>query len=147
VPQKTKGYQMAKTKGRAFAIKISDGAAGYQFFGGLTGKSVTINNSMIDVTTGDEANPDAMAWREQLADLKTIDISGDLRVLGTAAEKRLVALSMADDPSDMFEVLHPSLGTFVGKFVLADLVLSEESATTASLSLQSDGPITYTAPA
>lgn len=138
---------MTKSIGRAFAIKISDGASGFQFFGGMTSKSLKINNSMVDVTTGDLENPENMAWREQLADLKTIDLSGDIRVKGDAAEKRLVVLAMADNPADSFTIVHPSLGTFVGVFNLVDLELGDDGGTTASLSLQSEGVVAYTAPA
>jgi len=138
---------MTQSIGRAFAIKISDGAGGFQFFAGMTGKSLSINISFVDVTVGDQANPANMSVREQLADTKSIDLSGDGRTMDDAAQRRLIAMAASDAPSDTFQISHPNLGEFEGVFVLTDLELGDDGATTFSVSLQSQGAIAYTAPA
>lgn len=137
---------MAKNKGRAFLLQISDGAAGFQGFAGLTGKSLSINNERIDVTTPDPTTPEGEHWRETLDGVKSVSLSGDGRTIGAAAELRLVSMAMSGDAVDDFRIVHPSLGTFEGSFSIS-LELGDDGGTTFSATLESTGPVTYTAPA
>ena len=50
---------MAKQLGRSFLLKVGDGAAPEVFtaLAGINSKSITINNSSVDVTTSDASSP------------------------------------------------------------------------------------------
>ncbi len=134
---------MAKQKGRAALIKISDGAVGFDAFGGMTAKSLSINGERIDATTPDATTPAGIMWRETLSGVKTVSMSGDITLVGDAAEARAVSLAMADDNTDDFEAIFPGVGTFAGRFSI-NLEFSGDGGLTASISLESEGPITFT---
>lgn len=136
---------MAKSKGRAFLLQISDGALGFQGFAGLTGKSLKINNERIDVTTPDATTPQGEHWRETLDGVKSVSLSGDGRTVGEAAELRLISIAMGEAATDTFRVIHPTLGTFEGEFSL-EVELGDDGGTTFAATMESTGPITYTAP-
>ncbi|MDE4059771.1 phage tail tube protein [Phaeobacter gallaeciensis] len=135
---------MAKQKGRAFLVKISDGAAGFTVFGGMTSKSLKINGERIDATTPDPTTPEGIMWRETLAGAKSVDASGDITLVGDAAEARAVTIAMGDPGTDDFEIVVPGVGTFAGTFSV-DLEFGDDGKATASISLASTGAVTFTA--
>lgn len=135
---------MAKQKGRAFLVKISDGVGGWDNFGGMTSKSLKINNERIDATTPDPATPEGEMWRETLAGAKSVDASGDITLVDDAAEARAVTVAMAAEPEDDFQIIVPSTGTFEGNFSV-DLEFGDDGKATASISLASNGKPTFTA--
>ncbi|HHX89260.1 MAG TPA: phage major tail protein, TP901-1 family, partial [Paracoccus sp.] len=59
---------MAKQKGRLMLVKIGDGESSEAFttLCGLRSKTMTINNSEIDVTTADCTTPGGPLWTEIL---------------------------------------------------------------------------------
>lgn len=135
---------MAKQKGRAMLLKISDGAAAFSSFAGLTSKSLEINNERIDVTTPDPVTPEGEMWRETLDGVKSVSVSGDGQLVEGANEARLVTIAMSAAAEEDFEVVVPGLGTFAGRFAVNVGYTGAEDMT-FSITLESTGKITFTA--
>ena len=140
---------MAKQLGRSLLIKIGDGAGSEAFtaIAGLNSKSITINNSAIDVTTPDATTPGGALWASSLNGLKSMSISGDGIFLDESAQEgRLNTIAMQADPVANFELVVPDFGTYSGEFRITSLEFGGETegTTTFSLSLESNGTVTYT---
>ena len=139
---------MAKQLGRSLLIKIGDGAGSEAFtaIAGLNSKSITINNSAIDVTTPDATTPGGALWASSLNGLKSMSISGDGIFLDESAQEgRLNTIAMQADPVANFELVVPDFGTYSGEFRVTSLEFGGETegAATFSLSLESNGTVTY----
>ena len=139
---------MAKQLGRSLLIKIGDGAGTEAFttIAGLNSKSITINNSSIDVTTPDSTTPGGALWASNLNGLKSVSISGDGIFLDESAQEgRLNSIATAADPVANFEIVVPDFGTYSGEFRVTSLEFGGETegATTFSLSLESNGTVAY----
>ena len=139
---------MAKQLGRTLLVKISDGAASEAFttIAGLNSKSITINNSAIDTTTPDATTPGGALWASSLNGLKSMSISGDGIFLDESAQEgRLNTIAMEANPVANFELVVPDFGTYSGEFRVTSLEFGGETegATTFSLSLESNGTVTY----
>lgn len=137
---------MAKQLGRALLVKIYDGVSAYDNLCGLNSKSITINNSAIDVTTPDCTTPGGALWTETLAGVKSVSVSGDGFFEDSTQEGTLAALALADDNTELFEIVVPGLGTYAGTFRLTsfDFGGETEGGVTYSLSLESTGAVTFT---
>lgn len=140
---------MAKQLGRAILVKIGDGEASEAFANlcGLNSKSLTINNSSIDVTTPDCTSPEGALFTETLAGLKNASVSGDGFFEDSAAEARMNTVAMAADNVANFEIVIPDFGTYAGAFRLSSVEYGGETegGVTYSLSLESTGAVTFTA--
>jgi TP901-1 family phage major tail protein len=141
---------MAKQLGRALLLKIGDGAGGEAFtaFAGMNSKTLTINNSAIDVTTPDAATPGGVLWAQSLNGLKAVSLSGDGIFLDEAAQEvRLNTIAMQADPVANFEIVVPDFGTYAGEFRVTSLDFGGETegAVTFSASMESNGVVTFTA--
>jgi TP901-1 family phage major tail protein len=138
---------MAKQLGRALLVKIDDGAGTKNNLCGLNSKSLTLNNSSIDVTTPDCTTPEGALWTETLAGLKNVSVSGDGFFEDSTAEARMNTVAMANDNSTSFEIVVPDFGTYAGTFRIASLEFGGETegGVTYSLSLESSGAVTFTA--
>ena len=139
---------MAKQLGRSLLIKIGDGAGSEAFttIAGLNSKSITINNSSIDVTTPDATTPGGALWASNLNGLKSVSISGDGIFLDESAQEgRLNTIAIAADPVANFQIVVPDFGTYSGEFRVTSLEFGGETegASTFSLSLESNGTIAY----
>ena len=139
---------MAKQLGRSLLVKIGDGAGSEAFtaIAGLNSKSITINNSAIDVTTPDATTPGGALWASNLNGLKSMSISGDGIFLDESAQEgRLNTIAMEANPVANFELVVPDFGTYSGEFRVTSLEFGGETegATTFSLSLESNGTVTY----
>jgi TP901-1 family phage major tail protein len=139
---------MAKQLGRSLLVKIGDGAGSEAFtsIAGLNSKSITINNSAIDVTTPDATTPSGALWAASLNGLKSMSVSGDGIFLDESAQEgRLNTIAMQADPVANFELVVPDFGTYSGSFRVTSLEFGGETegATTFSLSLESNGTIAY----
>lgn len=139
---------MAKQKGRLMLIKIGDGAQ-TEAFGdlcGLRSKTLTINNSEIDVTTADCANPGGPLWTEVLTGVKRVSVSGNGYFKDEATELRMNTVAMAADSIANFQIVVPAFGTFGGSFFLSSVEYGgeQEDGVTYSLSLASNGAVTFT---
>ena len=91
---------MAKQLGRSLLIKIGDAASPEVFsaLAGINSKTLTVNNSSIDVTTPDASSPGGALWSASLNGLKQVALSGDGVFLDETAEARLNTVAMAADP-------------------------------------------------
>jgi len=140
---------MAKQLGRALLVKIGDGEATESFNNlcGLNSKSLTINNSAIDVTTPDCTSPEGLLFTETLAGLKNISVSGDGFFEDSAAEARMNTVAMQNDNKANFEIVVPDFGTYAGAFRLTSVEFGGETegGVTYSISLESTGAVTFTA--
>jgi TP901-1 family phage major tail protein len=140
---------MAKQLGRALLVKIGDGEASETFSNlcGLNSKSITINNSSIDVTTPDCTTPAGALWTETLAGLKNVSVSGDGFFEDSTAEARMNSVAMGADNACNFQIVVPDFGTYAGSFRISsvDFGGQTEGGVTYSLSLESTGAVTFTA--
>jgi TP901-1 family phage major tail protein len=138
---------MAKQLGRALLVKIDDGAGTKNNLCGLNSKSLTLNNSSIDVTTPDCTTPEGALYTETLAGLKNVSVSGDGFFEDSTAEARMNTVAMANDNSTNFEIVVPHFGTYAGTFRIASLEFGGETegGVTYSISLESTGTVTFTA--
>lgn len=140
---------MAKQLGRALLVKIGDGEASETFANlcGLNSKSLTINNSSIDVTTPNCTDPGGALWTETLTGLKSVSVSGDGFFEDSTSEARMNSVAMSADNSCNFQIVVPDFGTYAGSFRIASLEFGGESegGVTYSVSLESNGEVTFTA--
>jgi TP901-1 family phage major tail protein len=141
---------MAKQLGRALLVKIGDAGSPTEAFAnlcGLNSKTMTINNSLIDVTTPDCTTPGGALWTESLGGLKSVSISGDGFFEDSASELRMNTVAMAADAKANFTVTVPAFGTYAGSFYLESLEFGGETegGVTYSLTLSSTGAVTFTA--
>ena len=138
---------MAKQLGRALLVKIDDGSGTKNNLCGLNSKSLTINNSSIDVTTPDCTSPEGALYTETLAGLKNVSVSGDGFFEDSTAEARMNTVAMAADNSTTFEVVVPDFGTYAGTFRITSVEFGGETegGVTYSLSLESSGAVTFSA--
>lgn len=141
---------MAKQLGRSLLLKIGDGAESEAFtaFAGMNSKSLTINNTAIDVTTPDAATPGGALWAQSLNGPKSVGLSGDGIFLDESAQEgRLNTIAMQADPVANFEIVVPDFGTYAGEFRVTSLDFGgdTEGAVTFSASLESNGAVTFTA--
>lgn len=140
---------MAKKLGRALLVKIGDGGGTEVFTNlcGLNSKTLTINNSSIDVTTPDCSSPGGALWTETLSGLKNVSVSGDGFFEDSASELRMNTVAMAADNICNFQIVVPDFGTYAGAFRIASLEFGGETegGVTYSVSLESTGAVTFTA--
>jgi TP901-1 family phage major tail protein len=140
---------MAKQLGRALLVKIGDGEASEAFSNlcGLNSKSLTINNSSIDVTTPDCTTPEGALWTATLAGLKNLSLSGDGFFEDSTAEARMNTVAMSADNAVNMQVVVPDFGTYAGAFRISSLEFGGETegGVTYSISLESNGAVTFTA--
>lgn len=140
---------MAKQLGRALLVKIGDGEASETFSNlcGLNSKSLTINNSSIDVTTPDCTTPEGALWTETLNGVKNASVSGDGYFEDSTAEARMNTVAMAADNECNFRIIVPDFGTYAGAFRIDTVEFGGETegGVTYSLSLSSTGAVTFTA--
>lgn len=139
---------MAKQLGRSFLLKVGDAASPEVFtaVAGLNSKSITINNSAIDVTTPDSTTPGGALWSQSLNGLKAVSVSGDGIFLDESAQEgRLNTIATDADPVANFEIVIPDFGTYSGEFRVTSFELGGETegAVTFSISLESNGTIAF----
>ena len=140
---------MAKQLGRALLVKIGDAADPEVFTNlcGLNSKSLTINNSSIDVTTPDCTTPEGALWTATLAGLKNLGLSGDGFFEDSVAEARMNTVAMAADNTVNMEIVVPDFGTYSGAFRISSLEFGGETegGVTYSVSLESNGTVAFAA--
>ena len=112
-----------------------------------TSKTLTINNSEIDVTTADCATPGGALWTEVLSGAQRVNVSGNGFFKDEATETSLNTLAMSASPVANFQIIVPAFGTFQGAFFIANVEYGgeQEGGVTYSLSLASSGAVTFTA--
>ena len=115
---------MAKQLGRTLLVKIGDGAGSEAFttIAGLNSKSITINNSAIDVTTPDATTPSGALFAQSLNGLKSVSVLGDGIFLDESEQEGwLKTIAMQADPVANFELVVPDFGTYSGEFRVTSL--------------------------
>lgn len=134
---------MAAEKGRAFVLKIGDGAATEAFttIGGMRATSLSINNELVDITTRN-----SNGWREILggAGTRTVAISGSGVFTDSAAEAAFQARVMTAAVGN-YEITFESGAKFSGPFFAAGLEFAGDhnGERTYSLRLESAGVINF----
>ena len=141
---------MAKQLGRALLVKIGDAVTpteGFANLCGLNSKSMTINNSLIDVTTPNCTTPEGALWTESLNGVKNVTFSGDGFFEDSVQELRMNTVAMLADPKCNFKVTIPAFGTYAGSFYITSLEFGGETegGVKYSIALTSDGAVTFTA--
>ena len=140
---------MAKQLGRAMLLKIGDGGGSEVFttLAGINSKTLTINNSAIDVTTPDASSPAGALFASSLNGLKSVSLSADGVFLDETAEARLNTVAMAADNEANFQIVVPDFGTYSGAFRVTSLEFGGETegGVTFSASFESTGTIAFTA--
>jgi len=139
---------MAKQLGRSLLLKIGDGAGSEVFstLAGINSKTLTINNSAIDVTTPDASTPGGVLFASSMNGLKSVGVSGDGIFLDETSEARMNTVAMQADPAANFQILVPDFGTYAGNFRITSLEFGGETegGVTFSVSLESNGAVTFT---
>ena len=139
---------MAKQLGRALLVKIGDGEASEAFANlcGLNSKTLTINNSAIDVTTPDCTTPEGALWTETLAGLKNVSVSGDGYFEDSTTELRANTVAMSANNACNFQIIVPNFGTYAGNFRIDSMEFGGETegGVTYSVSLSSNGSVEFT---
>lgn len=140
---------MAKQKGRLLLVNIGNGADPevLTVLCGLRSKTLTINNSEVDVTTADCDSPGGPLWTEVLSGVKRVSVSGNGYFKDEASETRMNTVAMSVDAVANFTIVVPSFGTFAGAFFVSSVEYGgeQEDGVTYSLSLASSGAVTFTA--
>lgn len=135
---------MTKQLGRAYLIKIKTAVDTFTPFLGLTAKTLKIGTERIDATTPDATAPEGAIWRETLAGVKSLEISGDYTLVGDGAEAKLAEIAMSDNAVEEFQAVVPGVGTYEGSFSV-DVEFGDDGKVTGSMSLASTGKPTFTA--
>lgn len=109
---------------------------------GARGKTITINNEPIDITTDGDSG-----FRTLLGDPATRSI--DLSIEGVAKDTTLLTAATASTPALLlgYELRFEGIGTVAGDFYLSNVELGApyNEAVTFTASLQSSGTFTFTA--
>lgn len=148
---------MAKQRARELLLKIGDGATPTEAFStlcGLTTKTLTINNNVIDITTPDKTTPGGQLWSDVMTGMRSMSLSGSGIFEDDASEERFRVVAFGTGQTDTadaaasFQVILPDFGTFKGAFHVNSAEYGgedQEGAVTYSLELQSKGAVTWTA--
>lgn len=135
---------MAAEKGRAFVLKLGNGATPEVFttIGGMRTTSLSINNEVVDVT-----NKGSGGWREMLAGAgnRAVVLSGAGVFTDSAAEKAFQGKVMTAS-IDSYQAVFESGDRFDGQFLAVTLEYQGDhnGERSYSLRLESSGPVTFT---
>ena len=136
---------MAAEKGRAFLLKIGDGQPSESFatIAGMRSTRLSINSELVDIT-----NKDSGGWRELLSDggIRKVSISGAGVFTNSQAEVDLQAKTLAGAVAN-YRIVFESGDMFSGAFLVSALDYAGEhnGERSYTLSLESSGPVTFTA--
>lgn len=140
---------MPTEQGKKLLLKIGDGATVEVFttVGGLRSNSFKVNNEFIDTT-----NKDSNGIRELMeGGVSSVDVSGSGVAKNEALGLAALQTASFDPPPNKkirnFQIIDPGVGTYQGPFAIADFEKTGEhnGEVTYSVSLNSAGPITFTA--
>lgn len=142
---------MAKQLGRLMLVRVGNGAETEVFsvLCGLRSKTLTINNSEIDVTTADCTTPGGVLWTEVLNGVKRVSVTGSGYLDTEVAEQTMNTIAMSATGKANFQIVVPGLGEFAAEFHLAttDYGGEQEDGATYSISMGSSGAVTFTSAA
>ena len=132
-------------KGRAFVLKLGDGATPTEAFttiAALRTTQVTINNEIVDIT-----NKDSAGWRTLLADagVRSVDVSaGGIFATGLTTGIQPEALN---GTISNYELVFEDDSKFAGAFMVEsmDYQGDHNDSRQYNITLQSSGSVTFTA--
>lgn len=136
---------MTAQSGRAFLLKISDGAspANYLTVAGLRTNTLTLNSEAVDIT-----HKGSGGWREILpgAGVRAISVRGAGVFAGSAAEAQVQAKTMAAEACAC-QITFEDGARFEGTFQITSLEYTGDhnGARSYAVSLESAGPISFVA--
>ena len=135
---------MAPQAGRKFLIKTKmDGGEEYIVIAGMRSNSFTQQQEPVDVST-----KDSDTWRYLLAGAgtRTGNVSGSGVFYGTASEA-LLRSRFGTETHHEYQIVVPGYGVYQGKYMIESIEEAGEynGEMTYSVSLSSDGEITFTA--
>ena len=140
---------MAAQKGKLFLVKQEDPGAPltYLTICGVRTNTFTVNNTSIDTTAPDCTTPGNPLWTTTLDGVKSVSFSGDGIFKDEASDATLAALAIAPSSQDNFQIVVPDFGTYEGNWTLTsyELSASYDDAVAFSMSMESNGEITFTA--
>ena len=137
---------MTAQTGRAFVLQAGDGGSPETFatVAGLRATSMTINNELVDIT-----NKDSMGWRELLADAgvrnMSVSASGVFKAdIETSLQPEALSGALRN-----FKLLFEDGADFTGAWIVESLEYQGDhnDSRQYTVSLQSSGPIAFTAAA
>lgn len=136
---------MAAQKGREVLINVdSDGAGTFLAIGGMRSKSISMNDSMVDVTDSDSTN----RWRELLANagIRTATLTGSGVFKDSASEEDVRGYFFSGSHVD-YQFVIPNFGTLEGPFHISSLEYTGEHNGEAqfSMTFESAGEIGWSA--
>lgn len=134
---------MSAEKGKAFLIKIGDGAGSETFsvVGGMRSTSFKINNEIIDAT-----HKGSEGWRELLpeAGIRHISLSGSGIFTNSDSEKLVQGKAMTSS-IDHYEIIFESGDKFTGSFQVTSLEYSGDynGERSYNMALESSGEVLF----
>jgi TP901-1 family phage major tail protein len=135
---------MAAQKGKDLLLKIDDGAGAFVTVAGLRTQRFALNADPVDVTNQESAG----RWRELLAGagVRRASVAGS-GVFKDGTSDALIRQTFFDGVIRNWQIVAPSFGIIQGAFQISSLdYRGEHSAeVTFELSLESAGPLTFTA--
>ena len=139
---------MAAQAGKDVLIKVDDtGGSTFVTVGGIRSASISLNATMVDVTSADSTG----RWREGLAasGLKTATISGTGVFVDSAGEEDIRELFFQEAALGAFEFTIPDFGTVTGPFKVTSLEYAgdHDGEATFSMTFESAGELTWAAAA
>jgi|TARA_R110000803_G_scaffold140387_1_gene206921 TP901-1 family phage major tail protein len=145
---------MAKQLGRGLLLALGTEVDGdpngddtYTTIAGLNSKSLTMNNSAIDVTTPVAGSEGGVLWAESLSGLKQMAISGDGIFAGTTSLDAMNTLVLSATPIKNIKITVPGFGAYYGAYHIDSFEMGGETegAVTFSISMSSTTLVTFTA--
>ena len=138
---------MPKKNARELLVKLGDTSdpVVYTMVAGLTTRNINLNGNLVDVTSINVADPGGTVWREVIAGIQSVDVSGT----GYFEDKaQTVAFIDAKNEGTYLplQVVVPGLGTFEAQYAVGNLAISAEleGVVAQNLELQSSGEVTFT---
>jgi TP901-1 family phage major tail protein len=135
---------MAAQKGKDLLLKVEDGAGQFVTVAGLRTHRFALNADTVDITHMESAG----RWRELLAGagVKRASIAG-AGVFKDVASDALIRATFFEGIIRGWQVIVPSFGVIEGDFHISSLDYRGEHSgeVTFELSLESAGPLTFTA--
>lgn len=132
--------------GRDFLLKVSDGVSPttYTTVAGLTDTTLRINGNPVDVT-----NKSSGGWSESFAagGIRSVELSGSGIFDSVSTQIETIQTAILNQTNIEAELVSGKGDRFLGTFTVPtfERAGSHNGAETFSMSLQSTGPVTYSA--
>jgi TP901-1 family phage major tail protein len=133
---------MAAQRGAALLLKM-DISGTMTTIGGLRSTSININDEAVDITNKDSGSSRTLLPQGGILSM-SISASG---VFTDSTAEQTLRSKVHQSTFESYNLIVPDLGTYAGQFMIESLSFSGEfnGEVTFDLSLQSSGPITFSA--